>query len=338
MESSGEEGDAAIPEHIYCKRCGYDLSATHDLVLCPECGKEFDFQHPKSFDRVPRREIRQRAARRILLVLLLTALLMAGLNYTVIPRPISRHHLALWMWFGQPTGMQRSPVIGPKQYEVTWFFGEPRAVRVYRPGDAGRAIAEIRRPSMAEDAFSMRVRGPGVRIENLLYAFNTLRTDDEIFGIQWTRDQPRAFSTAAFAREGTMGELMSGIVGHYGIRVRPLTLGEEDGAVSIFLPDGVVLPDEARAARALRLREAIEAAGIFGPPAPDDRSAIDVAYDAMRWNLRAAPGPIVGDVIDGRMLRVSPAIAEYLGYRVTDPDGPIILQRLDWYSARTGWY
>ncbi|MGP1347212.1 MAG: hypothetical protein ACTS3F_11180 [Phycisphaerales bacterium] len=325
------------PEHIYCKRCGYDLSATHDLILCPECGRAFDPSNKSTFDTTPRQEIRKRLARRVLLIIALTALILSALYWSIIPRPISTLHPALWLWLDKPTGYQRHPNRGPAQLRILWLHGTPRSITIYdrTPGTPpDTPIAKITRTDERADHFELEVLGPDLPMATLIGAFNTLRHDHEVFGIQWTRDQPRTRSVAPFSVNGSMDEVMSAIIRHYGIRIQPLRQSPDDQTVYAFLPDGIGLPDDDD----IRARNAARAAGLLGPPDPSHLPPVQRAFDQLQANLDAPHADTIAEPIKGRLIKMTIEQAEHLGYTVEQRTLPIYLQRYDWHAARSGWF
>lgn len=308
---------------------------------CPECGRAYDLDDPKSYDKRPKQEVRRRRALRGLIVIFILLAVAAGLYWTVIPRPISRHQPAMWVWFNKPIGVQRSPFTGPPAYRVTWFFGEPRAVRMYLNTSTNptQEVAVLTRTSMDKDEFTLRVNGAGLSLNNLIYAFNTLRTDDEVFGIQWARFNPRDRSVGKFESRGTMAEIMAAIIGHYGLQVQPLKLTVESPTVCVFVPEGVDLLDHDAAVAFLKERNDKAALGIFGPEPAHRATPLAKALSRMEYRLQPPAGlPRGAPVISGQLVWVTPEQAEALGYAVQQHLGPITLQRLEWKSARSGWY
>lgn len=79
-----DEGGATTNTRIYCRGCDYDLRAS--ATRCPECGRAFDRNNPKSYHTSPRSWRVRRWVRRIVLLILLM-LLPPGLELG-------------WLWWG----------------------------------------------------------------------------------------------------------------------------------------------------------------------------------------------------------------------------------------------
>src|SRR5947209_4525584 len=61
----------------YCRRCGYCFAGA-DSFRCSECGKLFDPQDRRTFDRHPRQRWVRRALRAVGILLLVVALSLVG--------------------------------------------------------------------------------------------------------------------------------------------------------------------------------------------------------------------------------------------------------------------
>lgn len=212
-----------------CKACGYDLSGLA-AGACPECARHFDPENPASF-LPPGKRFRKRHPLRegVLVALSLAIIIAIGMKYTVIPRP---HILRsggvdprLWVWLDKPYG--------------TMVVDEPgRRLRIHWWGDGINRISAIDdRPPSEQDALNgseilweieryetddWRVSAPttGVAFVDILLAFNSMRSDEELLGVQIPAYQ-RELSERPFEVRGPRHAVLEKLIKVYGLEIRP---------------------------------------------------------------------------------------------------------------------
>jgi predicted RNA-binding Zn-ribbon protein involved in translation (DUF1610 family) len=114
-----------LPEHARCLGCGYRLRSLREFV-CPECGRPFDPEDPRTFYTDPDRRRRFRRIRRTAVLITL-----GGLLFLLWPRGYSTYTLSFTCaQCGATAGAKRwelqSPRWVPLGYpSVSWPWGDP---------------------------------------------------------------------------------------------------------------------------------------------------------------------------------------------------------------------
>ncbi|MBL0927460.1 MAG: hypothetical protein IBJ11_07390 [Phycisphaerales bacterium] len=143
-----------------------------------------------------------------------------------------------------------------------------------QPGDPGYIPPQpdsvvIELPSwtlarLGPDHFRLDVGGAGLGWSEVLFAFNSLRADDELFGVS-IESAASDVNTEAFSAEGTRAELLAAVVDRYGLGLASMPLAPDSAEVWIFDPP-------TRSMRKVAVSEA-EARGIavrpYGPRQPN---------------------------------------------------------------------
>lgn len=263
------------PLGVYCKDCSYDLGASLGARLCPECGRAFDTRDRSTYRRRPKPP-RSGLAVRAAVWGAIGVVFVALANFTIIPRPTFDPNtltpdFRLWAWLYEPYGVARAENYR-EIVEVLWWAGEIEAIRRRRKPNpmltiggntinpnspsavqpqAPTLVSEFR--ELAPDRWRLEVFEAGLPSSELIDDFNSMRTDDQLFGVYLESAAgvrvPR--STGPFVAEGGRVEILTAIVDHYNFRIRPTLTGPEDELVWIRRPDTGVIDevhvDEARA-------------------------------------------------------------------------------------------
>lgn len=217
---------------MYCRSCRYELTgiaAGEDPPCCPECGRAFDPANPRSVASTAEQPFFSTLNPRVAAVVILAGLVVLAITRSWLPRPVTdplrSNGWRLWEWFNQPYGVEvvDSASGGTTQHEVhvRWWAGDIR--RVTAVSDAadtrGVLIWSLRRDT---DSWTLDMPRPDLTdCSRLIYFFNTLRSDDELFGIRILDMgvQPAAESVRV---EGDQTEVFSLMVNTFGITLEPM--------------------------------------------------------------------------------------------------------------------
>lgn len=222
---------------IACRGCTYDLTSL-PAGVCPECGRNFDPNDPRSVLSARQLRFRRyRLLRPVLIALAATAVILSGMWVGVIPRPIlgPQGGLGYWVWMGHGYGVQRVD---------RWA----ESLRVHRWGSrvtkiesfdvwsssAPRPLWSLER--LGADRWRMRVRDPYVTWQSLLLGFNTMRPDAEIFGLSITESR-RVESGQHFEVEGARQDVLAAMIRVYGLQTTPGLISPTDDDVWVVDPD-----------------------------------------------------------------------------------------------------
>jgi len=158
---------------------------------------------------------------------------------TVIPRPAIGNtggwQWGLWVWLGQGYGVQREYLNSETLVVHRW--GE-RVSRI-ESEERWATGTPAKRWSLARtgpDGWRLEVMNPTVRWQSVLLAFNTMRTDDELFGVRII-DALREESGGSFEIEGTRAQVLAEMIRVYGLTIEPGLTSETDTDVWVILPE-----------------------------------------------------------------------------------------------------
>jgi hypothetical protein len=257
--------DAGQPS-IACRGCTYDLLGL-PAGVCPECGRAFDPADPSTFwDLVARTRAQKQRRARIAAVALVACSFAALFTFGVIPRPaiapVGGVQWGFWVWLGRGFGVQRVDMMAESLVVHRW------GNRVSRIDAEDRWSAPTPRPRWSlertgPDEWRMEVVDPTVDWRSLLLGFNTMRRDDELFGVvihAWARDE----AGTPFTVHGSRVDVLSAMIRVYGMETHPGLTSPEDGDVWVVSPESGELV-EVPVARALEMGIAVrpfEAEGV----------------------------------------------------------------------------
>jgi hypothetical protein len=155
----------------------------------------------------------------------------------------------LWVWFDRPFGVERQRAM-PEQLELSWWDGRLTGVRLRRidPNGSSQNLAiawDIRRRG---DAWRLSVAQRGVPLGSVLLAYNSMRADDELFGLRLDDPNDTADATSRrsglgslnpepFEASGRQEDVLSAILVAYSLDVRPLLTSRDDTDLWIFNKD-----------------------------------------------------------------------------------------------------
>ncbi|GEM_PF-2850269 len=256
MEREQESPTDAVSNEstpMFCRNCHHDLGgiqATSDGYACPECGRSFDPEKPKTFAARQRSAVELLLLRRVAPGVLLALAVFWLLWHAWIPRPVAlfgRHGPApaqvrmpelstLWVWAGGLYGteevrlqrhvaeaelwdsrVRRVRVFGPDSDEQLWeVHFEPRE------GEPGGGIWTVRLPQAVPLTF------------DLLSSFRLTR--DGILGIVVGEHDPSR-TIEPFEVTGSEADVLSAYIRASGISVRPIRQTEDQIAFWIFDED-----------------------------------------------------------------------------------------------------
>ncbi len=202
------------------------------------------FRHgdPKTTTRSPHGPVRRFLASPRGRVTVLTLLILGGLYTNVLPRPVvpdggTSINWSHWEWFGARFGTQRLPAALVRgatftwvNWEVSWWMGEVRAVRVVDP-DTGAVLWSVRRTGA--DRFRLEVANGAVEWSDVLTGFNAVRRTDELFGITVNAATMPAGSQP-FSAEGAKQDILGAIIRNYGLSISTFIVPHNDGKVWVY--------------------------------------------------------------------------------------------------------
>ncbi len=224
---------------ICCPGCRYELTGL-PAGVCPECGRGFHPSDPKTvWDVRARRKATKRRRVRIGIALLACLVVFQLAMFTVIPRPAMSAHggvqWGLWVWLGQGYGVQREQLLTETllvhrwgktvsriDAEERWAAGTPRKLW---------SLARV-----GPDRWRLETIDPTVTSQTLLLAFNTMRTDEELFGVRIT-DSARTEAECTFSVEGTRALVLSEMIRVYGLSIEPGVTSATDTDVWVIDPE-----------------------------------------------------------------------------------------------------
>jgi hypothetical protein len=233
----------------FCRGCRYHLRGLAARA-CPECGRAFDPSDPGTYALGPAPAWRRRLTSRWVVIPLMVGLLTALAYHQVLPRPhldgFGNPQWRLWVWMGRPFGVFEVTrrIDGVERRTERAWWGDPdiaTRVSVFErpvvPPDADPGpftlAWEVRRSG--RDRWSMNIASTGVPLNRLVTAFNTVRTNEDLFGV--ALDGRRAARTAndePFRASGPKENLLAAIIQAYGVRVTPLLTSASDDRVWVY--------------------------------------------------------------------------------------------------------
>ena len=226
MEREQESPTDAVSNEstpMFCRNCHHDLGgiqATSDGYACPECGRSFDPEKPKTFAARQRSAVELLLLRRVApgvllaLAVLSTLWVWAGGLYGTEEVRLQRHVAEAELWDSR---VRRVRVFGPDSDEQLWeVHFEPRE------GEPGGGIWTVRLPQAVPLTF------------DLLSSFRLTR--DGILGIVVGEHDPSR-TIEPFEVTGSEADVLSAYIRASGISVRPIRQTEDQIAFWIFDED-----------------------------------------------------------------------------------------------------
>ena len=216
---------------MYCRACRYELIgiAPDDAgrAACPECGLTFTPGDPSTMARRAEPRGFNSVNPRLALSVLVGAALLLAFARTWLPRPAlsAASGWALWEWMGEPYGIERvMPIVaGPEPIEVKvrWWGGAIRsAAATSVPAD--EPGVPLWRLARRGDNWSLELHRPDqADPRDLIYWFNSMRNDEEIFNIR-IEEIAGTEERAHRAAEGDQAAIFTLIARTYGITVTPV--------------------------------------------------------------------------------------------------------------------
>lgn len=243
-----------------CLGCGYDLIGL-PAGVCPECARAFDPEDASTW--APRSVARWRRAMtsRWVGYVAISLVLVGAMWATVIPRPFvswdGKPDPMLWVWFDRPFGIERRRA--SSRLDLTWWNGRLSGVRE-RPqavGPGGTLVGSSWDLQRRGDHWRLRA-GAGTPASAILLAFNSMRTNDELFGVaivdeegqelespgRIARSGPNPTSRRAeqaFEADGRQEEILAAVLAAYGFRIRSSLITPDDEDLWVFDAERVVL-------------------------------------------------------------------------------------------------
>lgn len=235
---------------MHCRSCGYELIGLPP-GLCPECSHPFDPDDPATWTERPVPRWKRVLVSRWSGYVAITLVMLMAMWVTILPRPYVAWNGTidplLWLWFDRPFGIERQGAL-TEQLELSWWNGTLTGVRLRRPdptasGHRVRLAWDIRRRG---DNWNLNVLQPEVPVGSVLLAYNSMRTDDELFGLQLRSpddgDDSRrsrrsgfdALNKEPFEVAGRQEDVLAAILVAYDLDVRPLLLTENDTDLWVF--------------------------------------------------------------------------------------------------------
>lgn len=214
------ESTAKPVRRVGCPGCGYDLTGL-PAGVCPECGRGFDPSDPSSVWDTDRRNAARRARRRRVAAVALVVAAVVGLaSVGVLPRPAigpsGGVQWGCWVWMGRAYGVQRVDLY-VEQLRIHRWGSRVSRVESFDVwgGPRPRLLWSMERTG---DRFRWEVADPSAEWDSVLVGFNTMRTEEEIFGLAVTPMRRRADTT--FVMEGDRVDVMERMLEVYGGEVR----------------------------------------------------------------------------------------------------------------------
>jgi hypothetical protein len=235
---------------MHCASCGYELIGLPPGA-CPECSHPFDPDDPATWVERPIPPWRKVLVSRWSGYVAITLVGFCAMWFTILPRPYVAFNGTinprLWIWFDEPFGMERQRAM-PEQLDLSWWNGTLTGARLRRPDPSTsspdlKVAWDIRRRA---DHWDLNVLQRDVPLRWVLVAYNSMRSDSELFGLQLEdpNDSPTARSqgfgslnTEPFRVAGRQEDVLSAILVAYDLSVRSLLITPEDTDLWIFNKD-----------------------------------------------------------------------------------------------------
>lgn len=227
---------------MFCKGCCYDLSGVTPEAeslhpgapiapVCPECGRGFVREDPRTWQRVPRGRAMQLLMGPVGALGVAALVAVSCLWLTLIPRPDAldlslprvMRSWSMWTWLGDRYGVDRVLVEG-RPIEITYSAGAITRVR----GDAAKGAGSWDVQSLGDGVARVRVDEPG---EN---------SGDVLRGVRMVQGWPGElrFGPVPPARRGGPGEyvgewpeLAARLAEHFSLGVVPIVADRDDDSV-----------------------------------------------------------------------------------------------------------
>lgn len=232
---------------MHCTSCGYELVGLPP-GSCPECAHPFDPDDPGTWVPRPVPPWRKALSSRWLGYVAVTSIGFCAMWLTILPRPFvswdGRIDPLLWIWFDRPFGLERQRAM-PEQLELSWWNGTLTGVSLRRadPADPAPHLELAWHVRRRGDQWTLDVLQRDVRFGSILLAYNSMRRDSELFGLQLedpdqdpearpsridaTNDEP-------FSARGRQEDVLAAILVAYDLSVRPVLITHEDTDLWVF--------------------------------------------------------------------------------------------------------
>ena len=236
---------------MHCVSCGYELIGLPPGA-CPECSHPFDPDDPATWDERPIARWRKLLTSRWSVYIAVSLTVVGAMWATILPRPNiawdGQIDPLLWVWFDRPFGVERQTAL-PQMLELSWWDGTLTGVRLRRPDPSVASLEfklawDIRRRT---DRWSLDVLQSDVPLNSVLLAYNSMRSDDELFGLQLvdpneTPDAPPRSgfdnpNTEPFRASGRQEDILAAILVAYDLNVRSLLITPDDTDLWVFDKD-----------------------------------------------------------------------------------------------------
>ncbi|MCA9312077.1 MAG: hypothetical protein KDA21_12770 [Phycisphaerales bacterium] len=215
---------------MYCRGCHYELTGIdgpEGSVACPECGRPFTPDDPGSTRRHPGGPFFTSVNPRLALGMLVGAAALVAFSRSWLPRPAfdSASGWGLWEWLDDPYGAERVDAPdaerGPRTFTVRWWAGRIHSVAAAST-EPERPGLPLWRLSRDGDAWSLAIDRPDLTATGeLLYWFNSMRRDDELFHVRVLTVSADPQSDAATVASGDQATIFTAIARTYGITTVP---------------------------------------------------------------------------------------------------------------------
>jgi len=227
-----------LPPHEakFCKRCHYHLVGLEEAGACPECGRRFDPYEPSTFLQRPPRRLESYLFGRTALLGAVTLIVTACIYMTFLPRPYvawdGEIDWSVWEWFWKPYGVQH--LMGPEgRIDVWWWAGHVQEVAAYSRDEKGKPSPRWRVAREDVNEWTVEVYEAGVSMDGVLRAFNSVRDDEQLFGVRLI-GADRDGNEEPFAVSGPKEDILTAVIHAYGVRVEPFLLSADDEDVWVY--------------------------------------------------------------------------------------------------------